>query len=56
MRVGDEIKELGPGDFAYVPPNVLHGGESLTDYVLALDIWTPPRKDVAKRLEELQKK
>lgn len=54
MRVGDEEKELGPGEFAYIPSWVEHGGESLTDYVLALDIWNPPRPDVEQRLQDLE--
>ncbi len=53
MRVGDEEKELGPGEFAYIPSNVEHGGKALTDYVLALDIWSPPRPDVERRLAEI---
>lgn len=53
MTIGEEEQELGPGDFAYVPANVVHGGKALTEYVHALDIWTPPRPDVVKRVEEL---
>ena len=53
MRIGDEERVITPGEFAYVPPNVEHGIESLDEYVLALDIFSPPRPDIAERLDEL---
>jgi len=53
MRIGDEERVIVPGEFAYIPPNVEHGIESLEEYVLALDIFLPPRPDIAQRLEEL---
>ncbi len=56
MTIGGEQKELGPHDFAHVPPNVEHGIEALTDYVKALDIWNPPRPDVAQRVEQVENK
>lgn len=52
---GDE-RVLSPGEFAYVPPNALHGIESLDEDVLALDIFSPPRADILKRMTELEKK
>jgi mannose-6-phosphate isomerase-like protein (cupin superfamily) len=54
MRIGDEERVISPGEFAYVPPNVEHSIESLDEYVLALDIFAPPRPDIAQRLEELE--
>jgi mannose-6-phosphate isomerase-like protein (cupin superfamily) len=53
MRIGDEERVISPGEFAYVPSNVEHSIESLDEYVLALDIFSPPRTDIAQRLEEL---
>jgi mannose-6-phosphate isomerase-like protein (cupin superfamily) len=52
---GDE-RILSPGEFAYAPPNALHGIESLDENVLAPDIFSPPRADILKRLRELEKK
>lgn len=53
MCVGGEERVLQPGEFAFVPPNVEHSIESLDEYVLALDVFQPYRKDIAERLEEL---
>jgi mannose-6-phosphate isomerase-like protein (cupin superfamily) len=53
MCVGGEERILMPGDFAFVPPNVEHSIESLDEYVLALDVFQPYRKDIAERLDEL---
>ncbi|GAB4369695.1 MAG: hypothetical protein Kow009_06280 [Spirochaetales bacterium] len=54
MRIGDEEQVIGPGEFAYVPSNVEHSIESLEEYVLALDIFSPPRKDIEERLKEME--
>jgi len=56
MSIGEEVRVLSPGEFAYVPPSVLHGIESLDEYVLILDIFTPPRTDIIERLKELERK
>jgi mannose-6-phosphate isomerase-like protein (cupin superfamily) len=56
FSVDGEERILSPGEFAYVPPNVLHGIESLDEDVMALDIFSPPRADILKRLKELEKK
>jgi mannose-6-phosphate isomerase-like protein (cupin superfamily) len=53
MRIGTEERVISPGEFAYVPPNVEHGIESLDEYVLALDIFCPPQPDIIERLKEL---
>jgi mannose-6-phosphate isomerase-like protein (cupin superfamily) len=55
MRIGDEERILVPGDFAYVPPNIEHRIASGDEYVLALDIFSPPRTDIERRLEALEK-
>ena len=54
MTIGGESRIIGPGEFAYVPSGVEHSVESLDDYVLEVDIFTPPRPDIAKRLDELK--
>jgi len=56
MQIGDEERVISPGQFVYVPPNVEHSIESLEEYVLALDIFSPPRPDISQRLEELAEK
>jgi mannose-6-phosphate isomerase-like protein (cupin superfamily) len=53
MTIGGQSQIIGPGEFAYVPSGVEHNIESLDDYVLEVDIFTPPRNDIAARLAEL---
>jgi mannose-6-phosphate isomerase-like protein (cupin superfamily) len=56
LSIDGEERVLSPGEFGHVPPNALHGIESLDEDVLALDIFSPPRADILKRLKELEKK
>jgi quercetin dioxygenase-like cupin family protein len=44
FRIGDEVRELGPGDGYAVPGGVLHGASGLTD-VIAVDSFHPVRED-----------
>ena len=44
FRIGDEIRELGPGDGYSVPGGVTHGAEGITDCV-AVDSFHPVRDD-----------
>lgn len=53
MQIGNEVHDLLPGEMGYVPPNVEHSIESLDEYVLVLDIFFPPRPDIAQRMAEL---
>ena len=53
MRIGKSTKVIEPGQFAYVPPNTEHSIESLDEYVLALDVFSPPRPDILARLNEV---
>ncbi|HUX20856.1 MAG TPA: cupin domain-containing protein [Spirochaetia bacterium] len=53
MRIGKEVQVIEPGEFAYVPANVEHSIESLDEYVLALDIFAPPRPDILERLRAM---
>ncbi len=54
MRIGKEERIIGPGEFAYVPPDTEHSIESEDEYVLALDIFSPARPDIVRRLHELE--
>ena len=54
MRIGKEERLLVPGEFAYVPPNTEHSIESEDEYVLALDIFSPPRPDISRRLHDIE--
>ena len=54
MMIGGEVKVISSGQFGYVPANTEHSIESLDEYVLALDIFNPPRKDILERLHELE--
>lgn len=44
FRIGDEIRELAPGDGYSVPGGVTHGAEGITDCV-AVDSFHPVRED-----------
>jgi quercetin dioxygenase-like cupin family protein len=45
LTVGDEVREVGPGDMWYAPANVMHGGEILGDEALEfVDVYGPPSK------------
>jgi unsaturated pyranuronate lyase len=44
FRIGDEMRELGPGDGYSVPGGVTHGAVGITDCV-AVDSFHPVRED-----------
>jgi quercetin dioxygenase-like cupin family protein len=44
FRIGDEVRELGPGDGYTVPGGVVHGAVGITD-VVAIDTFHPVRED-----------
>ena len=44
FRIGDEERELGPGDGYSVPGGVVHGARGITDCV-AVDSFHPVRED-----------
>jgi len=44
FRVGDQERELGPGDGYSVPGGVVHGAAGITD-VIAVDSFHPVRDD-----------
>lgn len=44
LTVNGEAKVLESGLFAVIPPNVIHGGRSITDCRL-IDVFSPVRED-----------
>ena len=44
FRIGDEVRELGPGDGYSVPGGVVHGATGISD-VIAIDSFHPVRED-----------
>ena len=43
LTVGDEVREVGPGDMWFVPSNVPHGGELLGDEPFVfIETYSPP--------------
>ena len=44
FRIGDEVRELGPGDGYSVPGGVTHGAKGITQ-VVAIDSFHPVRED-----------
>jgi quercetin dioxygenase-like cupin family protein len=54
VRIKEEERILVSGDFAYIPPNIEHSIASGDEYVLALDIFLPPRPDIGQRLKALE--
>lgn len=45
FRVGDEVRELGPGNTWRIPPNVPHEVHTGPDGAVVLDVFSPPRDD-----------
>jgi quercetin dioxygenase-like cupin family protein len=44
VHIGSETRELGAGDFYYIPPHVVHGVEAREDSIL-IDVFTPMREE-----------
>ena len=43
LTVGDDVRDIGPGDMWYAPANVVHGGEILgEEAVVFVDVYGPP--------------
>ena len=52
LTVGDEVRDIGPGDMWYAPANVEHGGEILGDEpVVFIDVYAPPSRTIAEWIE-----
>ena len=53
LTVGDETREIGPGEMWHAPSNVLHGGEMVGDEpVVFIDVYSPPGQDLIDRIEQ----
>ena len=53
LTVGDEVRDIGPGDMWYAPANVQHGGEILGEEpVVFIDVYAPPAEWIAQWIEE----
>lgn len=56
LTVGDEVRDIGPGDMWYAPANVVHGGELLGDEpVVFIDIYGPPSRAILAHVERLRR-
>ena len=50
LTVGDEVRDIGPGDMWHAPAGIEHGGEVLGDEpVMFIDVYSPPNKLMAER-------
>ena len=50
LTVGDEVRDIGPGDMWHAPAGIEHGGEVLGDEpVIFIDVYSPPNKLMAER-------
>jgi len=47
FRVGDEVRELGPGGIWRIPPDVPHEVHTGPDGAVVFDVFSPPREDWA---------
>ncbi|TVQ36065.1 MAG: cupin domain-containing protein [Spirochaetaceae bacterium] len=48
MTIGGETRELGAGDYYYIPRGVEHGTRTLDKPVRMLDLFSPPREDLQR--------
>ena len=56
LTVGDEVRDIGPGDMWYAPANVQHGGEILGDQpVVFIDVYAPPAEWIEQWIEDERK-
>ena len=45
FRIGDETRELGPGETWTIPSNVPHEATAGPDGAVVIDVFAPPRRD-----------
>ena len=45
MTIGDETRELTPGDSYVIPGGVMHSARAIGGRVVVLDIFSPPREE-----------
>ncbi|MBK8688318.1 MAG: cupin domain-containing protein [Betaproteobacteria bacterium] len=53
VEIDGETRIMGPGEFAYVPRNVEHRIQTMDEDAVVLDVFSPAREDIARRLAEL---
>jgi len=52
FTVGDEVRDIGPGDMWYAPAGTPHGGEVLGDEpVVFIDVYAPPSETIVEQVE-----
>ncbi len=52
--IGGKEIEMGPGDVVFIPPDVVHGAEAITD-TIAIDFSSPPRYDMQAGTDPVKK-
>ena len=45
MTIGEETRQLRPGDSYVIPGGVEHSARAIDGWVLVLDIFSPPREE-----------
>ena len=49
LTVGNETREIGPGEMWHAPSNVMHGGEPIgNEKVVFIDVYSPPAEDMRR--------
>ena len=57
LTVGDEVRDIGPGDMWYAPAGVKHGGEILGEEpCVFIDVYVPPSSTITQWLEDRKEK
>ena len=55
LTVGDDVRDMGPGDMWYAPVGVEHGGEVLgTEPVIFIDVYAPPSSTITDHVKQLK--
>ena len=55
LTVGEEKREIGPGDMWHAPANVPHGGVMLGDEpVVFIDVYAPPSEFITSEMARLR--
>ena len=53
LTVGDQVRDIGPGDMWYAPAGVAHGGEFLGDQaVVFIDVYGPPSASILEYIKQ----
>lgn len=55
VSINGDKKFMGPGEFAFIPAGVPHHVQTEDEYAMALDIFSPPRKDIMDHVAEISK-